>query len=96
MATVTVNEEKRVSNVTIEGTNISLVGDVIRDLDEKVERISVRIQSHADVNAFIGDVSYVKNHDERNTVTYFINCLPEYLEEATELGNEAIKQIINQ
>lgn len=96
MAKVIVNEKKRVSNVVIEGINIALVGEITHDLDERVERISARIQNHVDVNAFIGDVSYARNHDNRDTVTFFINCIPEYLEEAMALGSETIKQIINQ
>lgn len=96
MAEIVINEEKKLSSITVCGTNLSLVGEITRKTNNEVERISARIQSHEDVDAFIGDVNYVKNNDERDTVTFYVNCLPEFLEEASSLGCEIMKRIINQ
>lgn len=96
MLEVVVNDEKKVTNVSVTGKNLSLCGEVVSmGSENNVERISLRIQSNEDPDRYVGDVSYVLNHDDRGTASFFVNCLPEHVGESVSLGLESVKSIIN-
>lgn len=90
MAEIVFNEEKKVNNVTVKGQNITLSGEVIYT-GEKLERASWGIQED---NKYIGDVSFVDNHDERGSLSCYICCPPKYIQEACFLAGDSFNQLL--
>lgn len=96
MVEVVVSDEKKVTNVSVAGEKLSLCGEVVSlGSGNKVERICLRVQENGDADKYVGDVSYVLNHDERDTASFFVNCLQEHVDETVSLGIEAVKSIVN-
>lgn len=94
MNEIVVIEEKNVKNVVIDGTNLSLSGEIIRDGEGMLRSFSARVRNNEDAELYVGDVYYSKNNDERNSVTSYVNVLEDWYMETLELFTTSIRQII--
>lgn len=93
MAEIIFSEEKKVSNVTVKGQDITITGEIVYS-GTKVERAALGIQDNQEGNRYVGDVSLVDNHDERGSVSCYICCPPKYVLETTTVAGDLFNQLL--
>lgn len=88
-------EEKNVKNVTITGNRVSFYGEIVSGSDGVLKTFSGRVQDNQDAEIAVGNVYYmVSQSPQIDTVTSYVNVLPEYYLDSLELFTQSMREIL--